>query len=92
MLLVTAHEYNTPLSNRTKKLINQPTVDQTYQTTNQTTNQLHGAVLPEKLTVPKLIKIYTAFCGMKLTKLENYQLLADHKSYSVLLSEGHLYL
>jgi len=58
----------------------------------QPTNQLHGAVLPEKLTVPKLIMKYTAFYGMKLAKLENYQLLADHKAYSVLLSGGHLYL
>jgi hypothetical protein len=67
-------------------------VEQTFQPTNQTTNQLHGAVLPEKLTIPKLIKKYTAFYGMKLAKLENYQLLADHKAYSVLLSGGHLYL
>jgi len=58
----------------------------------QPTNQLHGAVLPEKLTIPTLIKKYTAFYGMKLAKLENYQLLAYYKAYSVFLPEGHLYL
>jgi len=29
---------------------------------------------------------------MELAELENYQLLAYYKAYSVLLSEGHLYL
>jgi hypothetical protein len=57
--------------------------------TNQSTNQVHGTILPEKLTVPKLVKNFSAIYGMKIAKLENYTLQADLKTYSLFTAFLH---